>query len=169
MFIEACSVGGRRRGTKWTLAARAVEGPEPWPVFFSVLRLHACAVVAFVRARFRTAQVGWHFAIVDPLLVARLAAEPLLGGAGWLGLARFAVGTRHRNGRCQRHQQEERPRHDVDRRTQHHPRRIGHRRGFRFYRIGTSRLERLAYSLRGASAANSFYCCSVVAIRSADT
>src|SRR5262249_59424035 len=132
MFIEAGSVGGRRRGTKWTLAAPAVERPEPWPVFFSVLRLHACAVVAFVRARFRTAQVGWHFAIVDPLLVARLAAEPLLGGAGWLGLARFAVGTRHRNGRCQRHQHEERPRTDVDRRTPHTPKQPLHQRQLTF-------------------------------------
>ena len=40
-----------------------------------------CAVVAFVRPRFRTAQVEGHFAIVDPLLVARLDAESFLGSA----------------------------------------------------------------------------------------
>ena len=40
----------------------------------------ACAVAAFVRPRFRTAQCGRHLAIVDALLVARLAAEPLFGG-----------------------------------------------------------------------------------------
>src|SRR6516162_2269915 len=60
----------------------------------SVLCLGACAVAAVVRARLRTALVEGHLAIVDPLFVARLAAEPLLGGAGRLDVARFAVGTR---------------------------------------------------------------------------
>ena len=36
---------------------------------------------ASLRPRLRAAQVRRHFAIVDVLLVARLAAEPLLGGA----------------------------------------------------------------------------------------
>ena len=60
----------------------------------SVLSLGACAVAAVVRTRLRTALVEGHLAIVDPLFVARLAAEPLLGGAGRLDVARFAVGTR---------------------------------------------------------------------------
>ena len=60
-------------------------------MLLSVLRL-GCAIAALVRARFVTAQVAWHLAIVDPLLVARLAAEPLLGGAGRLHVARFALG-----------------------------------------------------------------------------
>jgi len=60
----------------------------------SVLYLFACAVAAVVRARLRTALIEGHLAIVDPLFVARLAAEPLLGGAGRLDVARFAVGTR---------------------------------------------------------------------------
>ncbi len=47
----------------------------------SVLCLCACAVAAVVRARLRTALIEGHLAIVDPLFVARLAAEPLLGGA----------------------------------------------------------------------------------------
>src|SRR6516162_205230 len=55
----------------------------------SVLCLSACAVAAVVRARLRTALVEGHLAIVDPLLVAGLAAEPLLGGAGRLDVARF--------------------------------------------------------------------------------
>ena len=59
----------------------------------SVLCLGACAVAAVVRARFRTALIEGHLAIVDPLLVAGLAAEPLLGGAGRLDVARF-IGTR---------------------------------------------------------------------------
>ena len=60
----------------------------------SVLCLGACAVAAVVRARLRTALVEGHLAIVDPLFVARLAAEPLFGGAGRLDVARFAVGSR---------------------------------------------------------------------------
>src|SRR5215469_18014905 len=60
----------------------------------SVLCLGTCAVAAVVRARLRTALVEGHLAIVDPLFVARLAAKPLLGGAGRLDVARFAVGTR---------------------------------------------------------------------------
>ena len=59
----------------------------------SVLCLGACAVAAVVRARFRTALVEGHLAIVDSLFVAGLAAEPLLGGAGRLDVARF-IGTR---------------------------------------------------------------------------
>src|SRR6516165_8235089 len=59
----------------------------------SVLCLSACAVAAVVRARLRTALVEGHLAIVDSLLVAGLAAEPLLGGAGRLDVARF-IGTR---------------------------------------------------------------------------
>ena len=59
----------------------------------SVLCLGACAVAAVVRARFRTALVEGHLAIVDALFVARLAAEPLLGDADRLDVARF-VGTR---------------------------------------------------------------------------
>jgi hypothetical protein len=94
----------------------------------------AYAVAAFLRPGVRTAQVEWHLAIVDPLLVARLDAEPLLRGAGRLDVARFGVGTRYRTGRSQRHQQEERPRHDADWSTQHHLRPIGHRRAFWFDR-----------------------------------
>jgi hypothetical protein len=41
---------------------------------------------AFVRPRLRAAQSGRHLAIVDALLVARLAAEPLFGGSRRLGL-----------------------------------------------------------------------------------
>ena len=48
----------------------------------SVLCLCGCAFAAVVRARLRTALIERHLAIVDPLFVARLAAEPLLGGAG---------------------------------------------------------------------------------------
>src|SRR5512132_713369 len=44
----------------------------------------ACAVAAFVRPRFRTVLLGRHLAIVHPLLVAGLAAKPLLPGAGRL-------------------------------------------------------------------------------------
>src|SRR6266403_1129462 len=51
----------------------------------------ACAVAAFVRPRFRTVQVGRHLAIVDPLLVARLAAKPLLRGLGRLDVPSFAL------------------------------------------------------------------------------
>jgi len=69
----------------------------------SVLCLCACAVAAVVRARLRTALIEGHLAIVDPLFVARLAAEPLLGGAGRLDAARFAVGTRARRKKSQRH------------------------------------------------------------------
>ena len=54
----------------------------------------ACAVAAFVRPRFRAAQVEWHLAIVDPLLVARLDAESLLGSAGRLVVAPYAIGKR---------------------------------------------------------------------------
>jgi hypothetical protein len=75
-----------------------------------------------------------HLAIVDPLLVARLAAEPLLGGSSRLDVARFGVGARCRIGGCRRHQQEERPRHGANRGMQYHPRRIAHRRAFRFDR-----------------------------------
>ena len=58
-----------------------------------MLCLGACAVAAVVRARLRTALVEGHLAIVDSLFVAGLAAEPLLGGAGRLDVARF-IGTR---------------------------------------------------------------------------
>src|SRR5262245_52093205 len=95
-------------------------------------RPRARAVATLVRARLRTAQVEWHLAIVDPLLVARLAAEPLLGGASRLDVARFAVGTRGGTGGC--HHEQERPRHHADRSTRHHARRIAHRRAFRFDR-----------------------------------
>jgi hypothetical protein len=47
---------------------------------------HTCAVVAFVRRWLWTAQSGRHLAIVDVLLIARLAAEPLFGGSRRLGL-----------------------------------------------------------------------------------
>jgi hypothetical protein len=69
----------------------------------SVLCLCACAVAAVVRARLRTALIEGHLAIVNPLFVARLAAEPLLGGAGRLEVARFAVGTRAGHKKSQRH------------------------------------------------------------------
>ncbi len=68
----------------------------------SVLCLCACAVAAVVRARLRTALIDGHLAIVDPLFVARLAAEPLLGGAGRLDAARFAVGPRAGRKKSQR-------------------------------------------------------------------
>jgi hypothetical protein len=76
--------------------------------------LCACAIAAFVRPRFRTTQVDWNLAIVDPLFVARLDTEALLRGADRLAVARFAVGARYRTGSNQRHQQEEGPRHDAD-------------------------------------------------------
>src|SRR5262249_13630413 len=41
----------------------------------------ACAVALFVPRWLRTAQSGRHLALVDALLVARLAAEPLFGGS----------------------------------------------------------------------------------------
>ena len=94
----------------------------------SVLCLSACAVAAVVRARLRTALIEGHLAIVDPLFVARLAAEPLLAGARRLDIARFAVGTRGRTGDRRRHQ--EHPRHHADERTRHHARRIAHRPAF---------------------------------------
>src|SRR5262245_56370896 len=52
-----------------------------------------CAVGALVRPRLRTTQVKRHLAIVEPLLVARLAAEPLLPGAGRLNVIGFPIGT----------------------------------------------------------------------------
>ena len=45
-----------------------------------------CAVAAFVRPVLQTAQSGRHLAIVDALLIARLAAEQLFGGSRRLGL-----------------------------------------------------------------------------------
>src|SRR5260221_855620 len=66
----------------------------------------ACAVAAFVRPWLRTAQSGRHLAIVDALLVARLAAQPLFGGSRrlCLGLVRLAVPARsHRHLRCEYH------------------------------------------------------------------
>src|SRR5438552_8706754 len=72
-----------------------------------MLRLRAWSVAAAsVWTRFRAAQVEWHLTIVHPLLVARLAAEPLLSGADWLDMTRFALGTQCRTWRCQRSQQE---------------------------------------------------------------
>jgi len=47
---------------------------------------HTYAVVAFVRPWLWAAQSGRHLAIVDALLVARLAAQPLFGGSRRLGL-----------------------------------------------------------------------------------
>jgi hypothetical protein len=66
----------------------------------------ACAVAAFVRPWLRTAQSGRHLAIVDALLVARLAAQPLFGGSRRLGLdlVRLAVRARsQRHLRCEYH------------------------------------------------------------------
>ena len=40
--------------------------------------------------------VEWELAIVDPLLVARLAAEPLLRGASRLDVTGLAIGCRFR-------------------------------------------------------------------------
>jgi hypothetical protein len=62
----------------------------------------ACAVAPFIRPRFGTAPVEWHLAIVDPLLVARLDAKSLLGSAGRLVVAPYAVGKRchARSGPC---------------------------------------------------------------------
>jgi hypothetical protein len=68
----------------------------------SVLCLCACAVATVVRARLRTALIEGHLAIVNPLFVARLAAEPLLGGAGRLEDARFAIGMRAGRKKSQR-------------------------------------------------------------------
>src|SRR5215472_11796196 len=64
----------------------------------------ACPVAAFVRPWLRTAESGRHLAIVDALFVARLAAEPLLGGSRRLGrdLVRLAV-----RARSQRHLRQE--------------------------------------------------------------
>jgi hypothetical protein len=90
-----------------------------------VLCVRACAVSAFLWARFGAAQAERHLAIVDPLLVTRLAAEPLLRGAGRLDVACFAVGARWcRAERSQHHQQEECSRHEADRSTQHHLRQL---------------------------------------------
>src|SRR5262249_9816722 len=98
MLTQACFMSGRSRANERTFETPPVDWPRFGLVALSVLRLHACAVAACVRAGFRTAQVAWHLAIVDPLLVARLGAEPLLGGADRL-VAYFAVGTRCRVGR----------------------------------------------------------------------
>src|SRR5215813_11631079 len=122
IFSRFPSTATGRRTAPARVAAR-------WLGAASVLRLRACTVPTFVRTRFRAAQVEWHLAIVHSLLVARLAAEPLLSGAHWLGMARFALGTRCRTWRCHRRQQEKYPRHDANR-TQRHPKRIGHRRVF---------------------------------------
>jgi hypothetical protein len=108
----------------------------------SVLRLRACSIPTFVRTRFRAAQVEWHLAIVHSLLVARLAAEPLLTGADWLDMTRFALGTRCRTWRCQRRQQEKYPRHGANRRRQPHPKRMGHRRVFSQRQTGLHALRR---------------------------
>jgi len=56
----------------------------------------------FIRPRFGTAPVEWHLAIVDPLLVVRLDAKSLLGSAGRLVVAPYAVGKRchARSGPC---------------------------------------------------------------------
>jgi hypothetical protein len=76
--------------------------------FASVLRLLRILVGA-VWGRAGRADL----AIVDPLFVTRLAAEPLLHGAGRLDVACFAVGARWcRAERSQRHQQEERSGHE---------------------------------------------------------
>ena len=79
------------------------------PLNSAIIGLHLASnaeddrpAAASLRLRFRAAQVGRHFAIVDVLLVARLAAEPLLGGA-----ERPApdVVARVRWRRCQRHRE----------------------------------------------------------------
>jgi hypothetical protein len=98
------------------------------PTLLSARRAGAYAVLTSVWPRLRTAQGGRHLAIVDPLFVARLAAQPFLGGAGRFDAARFAVGTPCRIGRGQRDKKEKRPRNDAAWSTQHHRRRIGYRR-----------------------------------------
>jgi hypothetical protein len=59
----------------------------PW----SFVGPRTCLVIAFVRPRFGTAPIEWHLAIVDPLLVARLGAEPLLPGASRLDVTVAAI------------------------------------------------------------------------------
>src|SRR6516225_10444636 len=83
----------------------------------------ACAVAAFVRPRFRTAQCGRHLAIVDALPVAHLAAQPLFGGSRRLGLDLFRLAVRARS---QRHLRYEYHRHQSNRSW--HRRRRQHRR-----------------------------------------
>ena len=64
------------------------------------------AVVAFFRPWLWTAQSGRHLAIVDALLIARLAAQPLFGGSRRLGLdpAVCARSQRHLRYEYHRHQ-----------------------------------------------------------------
>ena len=67
-----------------------------WDTFFRQAFLLFAAIdlllrAAFVRPRFRTVQVGRHLAIIDPLFVARFAAEPLLRGTDRLEVTGFAV------------------------------------------------------------------------------
>jgi hypothetical protein len=67
--------------------------------------------------RFGTAPVEWELAIVDLLLVARLDAKSLLGSAGRLVVAAYAVGKWCDIGRGQPHQY-------LKRRDGHHKKRF---------------------------------------------
>src|SRR5262249_25354868 len=104
--LKICLASGRRQAPIPTLQRPALEWPRVGPVLLSVLRLRACAVAAFVRTRLLTAQAGRHLAIVDPLLVARLAAKALLGGAGRLDVARLVFRRRCCPRRGSRHPQD---------------------------------------------------------------
>jgi hypothetical protein len=72
---------------------------------------------AVVRTRYWTAQIEGYLAIVYALLVARLAAEPLLASAGWLrlDLSRFALPIRASTRRDQANLQAESHRHSGER------------------------------------------------------
>src|SRR5262245_63591734 len=74
------------------------------------------AVVAFFRPWLWTAQSGRHLAIVDALLIARLAAQPLFGGSRRLGLDPVCLPV---CARSQRHLRYEYHRHQSNRSWHH--------------------------------------------------
>src|SRR5262245_47633500 len=80
-------------GCSWLVHVSSARARVPWLFVMPC----AYAIVAFV-PRLRTVQTGRHFTIVDALLVARFAAEPLFGGSRWRGLdlVRLPVCTRSR-------------------------------------------------------------------------
>src|SRR5687767_6363209 len=85
--MKAFSSFGRCSGNsaaRLGVPSRAADFPsEP---LASALRTCADIITALVRTRLRTAQIERHVAIVDALLVAGLAPEPLLAGPRGLRL-----------------------------------------------------------------------------------
>src|SRR5262245_5209507 len=71
------------------------------------------AVAALIRPWLRTAQIERHLAVVDALLVARLAAEPLLAGAGCTTLDLLVLAGAARACVCGGQHRHERHRHDA--------------------------------------------------------